>query len=120
MVVVNDATVKGGSYYPLTVSEKEYKPHINVHCSVGQEAFTSTGDRTRARTSVCLCRYVVNCLAKLRDKCNIFETVESGGAALPHQANVSLLETRTHRDLTNRTRYSPIKSTSVVYSITWY
>ncbi|KAH7887523.1 carboxyl transferase [Phlebopus sp. FC_14] len=53
MVVVNDATVKGGSYYPLTV-----KKHIRA-----QEI---------AREHGLPCLYVV----------------ESGGAALPHQANV--------------------------------
>ncbi|KAF5364335.1 hypothetical protein D9756_000184 [Leucocoprinus leucothites] len=53
VVVVNDATVKGGSYYPLTV-----KKHLRV-----QEI---------ARENGLPCVYVV----------------ESGGAALPHQANV--------------------------------
>ncbi|KAJ8597378.1 carboxyl transferase [Rhizopogon salebrosus TDB-379] len=53
MVVVNDATVKGGSYYPLTV-----KKHLRA-----QEI---------AREHGLPCVYVV----------------ESGGAALPHQANV--------------------------------
>ncbi|EGO02016.1 hypothetical protein SERLA73DRAFT_177708 [Serpula lacrymans var. lacrymans S7.3] len=53
MVVVNDATVKGGSYYPLTV-----KKHLRA-----QEI---------ARENGLPCVYVV----------------ESGGAALPHQANV--------------------------------
>ncbi|TFY59622.1 hypothetical protein EVG20_g7719 [Dentipellis fragilis] len=53
MVVVNDATVKGGSYYPLTV-----KKHLRA-----QEI---------AREHGLPCVYLV----------------ESGGAALPHQANV--------------------------------
>lgn len=53
MIVVNDATVKGGSYYPLTV-----KKHIRA-----QEI---------ARENRLPCIYIV----------------ESGGAALPHQANV--------------------------------
>ncbi|KAG8218529.1 hypothetical protein J3R82DRAFT_4168 [Butyriboletus roseoflavus] len=53
LVVVNDATVKGGSYYPLTV-----KKHLRA-----QEI---------AREHGLPCIYVV----------------ESGGAALPHQANV--------------------------------
>ncbi|EFI27754.1 hypothetical protein CC1G_14677 [Coprinopsis cinerea okayama7 len=53
MIVVNDATVKGGSYYPLTV-----KKHLRA-----QEI---------ARENGLPCVYVV----------------ESGGAALPHQANV--------------------------------
>ncbi|EPQ57754.1 carboxyl transferase [Gloeophyllum trabeum ATCC 11539] len=53
VIVVNDATVKGGSYYPLTV-----KKHIRA-----QEI---------ARDNGLPCVYVV----------------ESGGAALPHQANV--------------------------------
>ncbi|XP_006456827.1 hypothetical protein AGABI2DRAFT_211987 [Agaricus bisporus var. bisporus H97] len=53
VVVVNDATVKGGSYYPLTV-----KKHLRA-----QEI---------ARENGLPCIYVV----------------ESGGAALPHQANV--------------------------------
>ncbi|KAG6903394.1 hypothetical protein C0995_005417 [Termitomyces sp. Mi166 len=53
VVVVNDATVKGGSYYPLTV-----KKHLRA-----QEV---------AREHGLPCVYLV----------------ESGGAALPHQANV--------------------------------
>ncbi|KAI0774018.1 carboxyl transferase [Fomes fomentarius] len=53
VIVVNDATVKGGSYYPLTV-----KKHLRA-----QEI---------AREHGLPCIYVV----------------ESGGAALPHQANV--------------------------------
>lgn len=53
VVVVNDATVKGGSYYPLTV-----KKHLRA-----QEV---------AREHGLPCVHVV----------------ESGGAALPHQANV--------------------------------
>ncbi|KIK04716.1 hypothetical protein K443DRAFT_4471 [Laccaria amethystina LaAM-08-1] len=53
VVVVNDATVKGGSYYPLTV-----KKHLRA-----QEI---------ARENGLPCVYIV----------------ESGGAALPHQANV--------------------------------
>ncbi|KAL6298724.1 carboxyl transferase [Sparassis latifolia] len=53
VIVVNDATVKGGSYYPLTV-----KKHLRA-----QEI---------AREHGLPCVYVV----------------ESGGAALPHQANV--------------------------------
>ncbi|KAI0092440.1 carboxyl transferase [Irpex rosettiformis] len=53
VIIVNDATVKGGSYYPLTV-----KKHLRA-----QEV---------AREHGLPCVYVV----------------ESGGAALPHQANV--------------------------------
>ncbi|KAF9569272.1 carboxyl transferase [Agrocybe pediades] len=53
VLVVNDATVKGGSYYPLTV-----KKHLRA-----QEI---------ARENGLPCVYIV----------------ESGGAALPHQANV--------------------------------
>ncbi|KZS87474.1 carboxyl transferase [Sistotremastrum niveocremeum HHB9708] len=53
MIIVNDATVKGGSYYPLTV-----KKHLRA-----QEI---------ARENGLPCVYIV----------------ESGGAALPHQANV--------------------------------
>lgn len=53
MIVVNDATVKGGSYYPLTV-----KKHIRA-----QEI---------AKENKLPCIYLV----------------ESGGAALPHQAEV--------------------------------
>ncbi|KAF8914222.1 carboxyl transferase [Gymnopilus junonius] len=53
VIVVNDATVKGGSYYPLTV-----KKHLRA-----QEI---------ARENRLPCVYIV----------------ESGGAALPHQANV--------------------------------
>ncbi|KAK1228455.1 hypothetical protein PQX77_008518 [Marasmius sp. AFHP31] len=53
MVIVNDATVKGGSYYPLTVKKQLRAQEI-------------------AREHGLPCIYIV----------------ESGGAALPHQANV--------------------------------
>ncbi|KAL0580060.1 hypothetical protein V5O48_001919 [Marasmius crinis-equi] len=53
MVIVNDATVKGGSYYPLTVKKQLRAQEI-------------------ARENGLPCIYIV----------------ESGGAALPHQANV--------------------------------
>ncbi|KAE9409938.1 carboxyl transferase [Gymnopus androsaceus JB14] len=53
MVIVNDATVKGGSYYPLTVKKQLRAQEI-------------------AREHGLPCVYIV----------------ESGGAALPHQANV--------------------------------
>ncbi|KAG6834664.1 hypothetical protein H0H93_008202, partial [Arthromyces matolae] len=53
VVIVNDATVKGGSYYPLTVKKQIRAQEI-------------------AREHGLPCVYVV----------------ESGGAALPHQANV--------------------------------
>ncbi|KIL00521.1 hypothetical protein PAXRUDRAFT_129719 [Paxillus rubicundulus Ve08.2h10] len=53
MIVVNDATVKGGSYFPLTVKKQLRAQEI-------------------AREHGLPCVYVV----------------ESGGAALPHQANV--------------------------------
>ncbi|KZV63257.1 ClpP/crotonase [Peniophora sp. CONT] len=53
VIVVNDATVKGGSYYPLTVKKQLRAQEI-------------------AREHGLPCIYVV----------------ESGGAALPHQANV--------------------------------
>ncbi|KAG6832160.1 hypothetical protein H0H92_004891 [Tricholoma furcatifolium] len=53
VVVVNDATVKGGSYYPLTVKKQLRAQEV-------------------AREHGLPCVYVV----------------ESGGAALPHQANV--------------------------------
>lgn len=102
MVVVNDATVKGGSYYPLTVSGKHWHMlDVNVHRSLGQEAFTSTRDRAGAWTSMCLCRYVVNGSVTFCPKSNMFDTVESGGAALPHQANVRFPETRNCRYLTD-------------------
>ncbi|KAJ3540298.1 hypothetical protein NMY22_g4362 [Coprinellus aureogranulatus] len=55
VIVVNDATVKGGSYYPLTV-----KKHLRA-----QEI---------ARENNLPCVYIV----------------ESGGAALPHQANAQM------------------------------
>ncbi|KAK7470352.1 hypothetical protein VKT23_001780 [Stygiomarasmius scandens] len=53
MVIVNDATVKGGSYYPLTVKKQLRAQEI-------------------AKEHGLPCVYIV----------------ESGGAALPHQANV--------------------------------
>ena len=51
MVVVNDATVKGGSYYPLTVRDsiivRDFDPLLQL--STGQKAPPCPGDRTRTR-----------------------------------------------------------------------
>ena len=57
VVVVNDATVKGGSYYPLTVSS------LDLHFSrtselffwwVGEEALACPGDREGTWFTLCL------------------------------------------------------------------
>jgi Carboxyl transferase domain len=64
VVVVNDATVKGGSYYPLTVSLfhqpraiiRIHKP--NMFC-VGEKALACPGDREGARVTLRLCWCVV-------------------------------------------------------------
>ena len=73
VVVVNDATVKGGSYYPLTV-----KKHLRA-----QEV---------ARENGLPCVYIGASLSfvlhlKMGQNDGI-SAVESGGAALPYQANV--------------------------------
>jgi hypothetical protein len=90
MVIVNDPSVKGGSYYPLTVCI------CLVWCDVamltlaaraGQEAAPRAGDGEGERTTVhlpwCSLPYPLSCLCMLTRL-----TVESGGAALPYQADV--------------------------------
>ncbi len=93
VVVVNDATVKGGSYYPLTVStlsclvfwrrtnDSTPPPQVKKHLRA-QEI---------AREHGLPCIYVgVYKLATIIMRSSLMSnTVESGGAALPHQANVS-------------------------------
>lgn len=69
VIVVNDATVKGGSYHPLTV-----KKHLRA-----QEI---------ARENNLPCVYVGEVIPILGRPRSHGRTVESGGAALPHQANV--------------------------------
>ena len=71
VIVVNDATVKGGSYYPLTV-----KKHLRA-----QEI---------ARENMLPCVYMGMpfIMARVMDDGTVFDLVESGGAALPYQANV--------------------------------
>ena len=71
VIVVNDATVKGGSYYPLTV-----KKHLRA-----QEI---------ARENRLPCVYIgmPSIMARVMDNGTAFDLVESGGAALPYQANV--------------------------------
>lgn len=57
VVVVNDATVKGGSYYPLSVCINYVGRRVIVaHTvrSVGEEAPPSAGDRARAWFTVCI------------------------------------------------------------------
>ena len=68
VVVVNDATVKGGSYYPLTVSAATYFLRV-VGCVAyssrlpGEETHTSSRDCEGARLALCLCRYVPSALS---------------------------------------------------------
>ena len=69
VVVVNDATVKGGSYHPLTV-----KKHLRA-----QEI---------ARENNLPCVYVGEVVPAPACSRSHSHAVESGGAALPHQANV--------------------------------
>jgi len=69
VIVVNDATVKGGSYHPLTV-----KKHLRA-----QEI---------ARENNLPCVYVGEVISMLARPQSHGCAVESGGAALPHQANV--------------------------------
>ena len=69
VIVVNDATVKGGSYHPLTV-----KKHLRA-----QEI---------ARENNLLCVYVGEVVLVFHCPRSYSYAVESGGAALPHQASV--------------------------------
>ena len=69
VIVVNDATVKGGSYHPLTV-----KKHLRA-----QEI---------ARENNLPCVYVGEFVPVHSRSPSHCRAVESGGAALPHQANV--------------------------------
>ena len=72
VIVINDATVKGGSYYPLTV-----KKHLRA-----QEI---------AREHGLPCVYVGKWWEVMTDPTKYVlmrYSVESGGAALPHQAHV--------------------------------
>lgn len=69
VIVVNDATVKGGSYHPLTV-----KKHLRA-----QEI---------ARENNLPCVYVGEVVPVPGCSRSHSHAVESGGAALPHQANV--------------------------------
>jgi Carboxyl transferase domain len=61
VVVVNDATVKGGSYYPLTVSpfHPNPRPRSRMYWFVGEEAFASPGDREGEWLTLRLCWCVV-------------------------------------------------------------
>jgi Carboxyl transferase domain len=94
VVVVNDATVKGGSYYPLTVSRFDptlyapLPPKQNIFLRVGEEALACPGDCEGSWFTLCLHRCVLRRVmipVLLSVACHV---VESGGAALPHQANV--------------------------------
>lgn len=71
VIVVNDATVKGGSYHPLTV-----KKHLRA-----QEI---------ARENNLPCVYVGKVIPIFGCPRSHSHIVESGGAALPHQANVRI------------------------------
>jgi 3-methylcrotonyl-CoA carboxylase beta subunit len=62
VVVVNDATVKGGSYYPLTVSPldhhfaRTFASHAGIFFfwRVGEEALACPGDREGTWFTLCL------------------------------------------------------------------
>jgi Carboxyl transferase domain len=60
VVVVNDATVKGGSYYPLTVSPLDSTSHglsppkQIFFRRVGEEALACSGDREGTWFTLCL------------------------------------------------------------------
>lgn len=58
VVVVNDSTVKGGSYYPLTVSllASTFAIFSNFPLA-GKEAITSAGGRSGTRVAVRLSWY---------------------------------------------------------------
>lgn len=90
VVVVNDATVKGGSYYPLTVCCFTVSGMLSciLQFGLGQEA--PTGSRGRSGTWSPLCiRWCVQFNVEPNPHLTReFGIVESGGAALPHQANV--------------------------------
>ena len=63
LVVVNDATVKGGSYFPLTVYS--IPSHLLVLSSdvldlvLGQKTPSRTRNRSRTSSALCLSRYVL-------------------------------------------------------------
>lgn len=60
VVVVNDATVKGGSYYPLTVSMfySLLDPFGLIQGCLGEEASSRSGDCEGTRTALCIRWYV--------------------------------------------------------------
>ncbi|KAG8747369.1 hypothetical protein FRC12_014090 [Ceratobasidium sp. 428] len=71
MIVCNDATVKGGSYFPMTV-----KKHLRAQEIAMQNGLPCVYLGMLIVSSICFATNLRLC------------TVESGGAALPHQANV--------------------------------
>jgi len=72
MIVANDATVKGGSYYPITVSGTLYSllshdGFLFVLVAVGEETFACAGNSTRAWFALCVRWYVLRtCELELR------------------------------------------------------
>jgi len=59
MVVVNDATVKGGSYYPLTVCSWFVTclvQKILLNATLGKKAFASSRGGTRTWSALFICR----------------------------------------------------------------
>jgi hypothetical protein len=92
MIVANDATVKGGSYYPMTVSDMLSSTTQLIFfiyfTDIGEEAFACAGNSTGARFALCISWYVLRVYELNLSQTVDSWTVESGGAALPHQANV--------------------------------
>ena len=90
MVVVNDATVKGGSYYPLTVRCPSSSWALEEVDIVTCRLRNTSGHRRLLASMVFLAFTLVSNPGSFPKVLTIefCEIVESGGAALPHQANV--------------------------------
>lgn len=80
MIAANDPTVKGGAYYPLTVSTLS-----GVHVRSAKVLWTQLG---YTLTAVQVKKHLRAQQVALENRLPCVYLVESGGAALPYQAEV--------------------------------
>lgn len=114
MVIVNDATVKGGSNYPLTVRKVVYiNPCPLDHSSISVQVKKQLCAEEIARENGLPCVYIGEypCLISFNKYSTyLFRGAVESGGALPYQANVFPDKETFGRIFYNTVRFAPSSS----------